>query len=106
LFDEKTMQVLPPSMVAFGIEICSRCGKCSELIELLEFSRAAVLASVAHYVNEAFYDSKASICNFELDSTVTRGSEIEGVLFSVARATVSHFMWFDDEVFDSEDSEP
>jgi hypothetical protein len=101
-FDEKATQVLPTGMVAFGIEIDSRYGKCSELIELLKFAQAAASAAVAHYVKEAFYDSKASICSFELDIAVIRGSEIEEELLSIARATVGHFMWFDDEVFDSE----
>lgn len=100
-FEEKAEQVAPAGVVAFGIELESRYGKCAELIELLRFAQAAAAASVAHYVKEAFYDSKASVCSFELDSTVVRGSEVEEELLSIARATVSHFMWFDDEIFDA-----
>ena len=100
-FSEKAKQVTPSGFVAFGIDIDSRYGKCGEIIELLQFAQAAAAASVAHYVKEAFYDSKASICSFELESSVVRGSEIEAALLNIARKAVRHFMWFDEEIFDS-----
>ncbi len=99
-FDEKARQVSPSSFVAFGIQVESRYGKCSELAELLAFAQAAALASVAHCVNEAFYDSKASICSFELEESVREGSEVEATLLGIAHRTVRHLAWFGDEHFD------
>jgi hypothetical protein len=101
-FAEKAKQVTPDSLVAFGMEIESRYGKCEELIELLRFAQAAALASVAHYVKVASYDSKASICTFELDPAIVRGTEVEARLLSIAREHVRHFAWFENDIFDGD----
>ena len=99
-FSDKGHQVSPATMDAFGISLSSRYGKCSEMIEMLQFAQAAAAGAVAHYVKEVSYDSKASICAFELDDSVAEGSEIERELLGVAKKTISHFFWFDDEHFD------
>ncbi len=99
-FSDKGHQVSPATLDAFGIDISSRYGKCGEIIEMLRFAQAAATAAVAHYVKEIAYDSKASICAFELDESVLEGSEIERELFAIAKATITHFFWFNDEHFD------
>lgn len=103
-FSDKAQQVKPSGLEAFGISIISRYGKCGELIELLRFAEAAAVSAVAQYVHEAEYDSKASICAFKLDPAVVFGSEVERSLFSIAKKTISHFFWFDDEHFDDGES--
>lgn len=98
-FSDKGHQVSPDTIEAFGISLSSRYGKCGEMIEMLQFAQGAAVGAVAHYVKEVSYDSKASICAFELDLSVTEGSEIERELFDIARKTISHFFWFDSEHF-------
>lgn len=99
-FSDKGHQVSPETIFAFGISLSSRYSKCGEMIEMLQFAQAAAVGAVAHYVKEVSYDSKASICAFELDESVAVGSEIERELFAIAKKTISHFFWFDDEHFD------
>lgn len=99
-FSDKGHQVSPDTIDAFGISLNSRYGKCGEMVEMLQFAEAAAVGAVAHYVKEVSYDSKASICAFELDESVTEGSEIERELFAIAKKTIRHFFWFDDEHFD------
>lgn len=103
-FSDKAQQVIPAGFEAFGISISSRYGKCGELIELLQLAQAAALSAVAQYVHEVDYDSKASICSFKLDAGVVFGSEVERTLYAIAKKTVSHFFWFDDEHFDDGES--
>lgn len=103
-FSDKAHQVSPSQFAAFGMGICSRYGKCDEVVEMLRFAQAAAGASVAHYVKDVNYDSKASICTFELDDAVVEGGEIERTLLGIAKATISHFYWFDDEIFDDGES--
>lgn len=99
-FSDKGHQVSPAAFDAFGIALSSRYGKCGEIIQLLQFAQTAAAGAVAHYVKEVTYDSKASICAFDLDGSVTKGSEIERELFAIAEKTISHFFLFDDEHFD------
>lgn len=99
-FSDKGHQISPDAIEAFGISLSSRYGKCREMIEMLQFAQAAAVGAVAHYVKEVSYDSKASICAFELDQSISEGSEIERELFSIAKKTISHFFWFDSEYFD------
>lgn len=99
-FSDKAHQVTPAQFSAFGIGIGSRHGKCDEIIEMLTFCQAAAGASVAHYVKEVNYDSKACICSFVLDGAVVEGGEVEQVLLHIAKSTFSHFFWFEDEIID------
>lgn len=103
-FSDKAHQIQPSQFTAFGVGIGSRYGKCDEIVQMLQFAQAAAGASVAHYVKEVDYDSKASICAFELDDAVVEGGEIERTLFAIAKETISHFLWFDDEFFDDGES--
>lgn len=65
-FSDKTHQIKPSQFSIFGIEIGSRYGNCDEIVEMLRFAQVSAGAAVAHYVKEVNYDSKASICAFEL----------------------------------------
>lgn len=95
-FAEKGQQVSPNKLYAFGITICSRYGNAGEIVEMFRFSHASALAAVAHYVKEVFYDSKAGVCSFDLDESVVEGSEFEREIFSIAKCTISSFVWFGD----------
>jgi hypothetical protein len=103
-FSDKGHQVVPSQFSAFGIGIGSRYGKCEEIILMLQFCQAAAGTSVAHYVKEVNFDSKACVCSFVLDESVIEGGEIEQVLFGIAKKTFSHFYWFDEEIIDDGES--
>src|SRR5262245_30071848 len=94
-FGEKSQQVEPSVMTAFGIEISSRYGRANELTELLRFAEQVALENVAQFVKAAAYDSKAGFCTFELDPKVKKGSPIAATILGVAKAKVGHFLWFD-----------
>jgi hypothetical protein len=104
-YSDKAHQVMPSQFSAFGIGIGSRYGKCDEIIEMLQFCQAAAGASVAHYVKEVNFDSKACVCSFELDKAVVEGGEVERALFAIAKRTFTHFYWFDEEIIDAGQSE-
>jgi len=65
-FGEKSEQVAPGTLSAFGIKLWSRYGKADELIEMLGFAQDLAEAELHGHVREMFYDSKAFICSFEL----------------------------------------
>jgi len=93
-FGEKTRQISPSRMEAFGITISSRYGRFYELLELLLFAEAAAEAAVGHYVREAVYDSPSNTCMFELDRSVVLGSEIEKEIHSCVHNFVRQYLWF------------
>lgn len=93
-FDEKSSQVEPGSLVAFGINIISRYSRADELIEMLSFAQRAALAGVADAVEEAFYDSNACICSFKFSHEIAFGDATEKKLFAAAIGTIGQFDWF------------
>lgn len=48
-FDEKSEQISPRNITAFGINIESRYGKSQELVELIEFAHLVAEAGVSKY---------------------------------------------------------
>lgn len=93
-FEEKSEQVSPNSLTAFGIEISSRYGKANEIIEMINFSRLAAQGDVAHYVKSVFYDSKANICTFELVKSVKSFDPVAIPLKQAALEAIAQFDWF------------
>jgi hypothetical protein len=93
-FEEKSHQVQPGSLTAFGIEIVSRYSKADELVEMINFAKLAALSNVGHYVTEVFYDSKACICTFKLADSVKDGDVVAIALRQAAQASISQFDWF------------
>ena len=93
-FEEKTHQIEPAKMTAFGINIESRYGNAGEIIEMINFSRIAAQNNIAHYVERVEYDSKAGYCNFELDDSVVDGDPIANSLRNAALKAISQFDWF------------
>jgi hypothetical protein len=93
-FGEKSQQIEPPVLEAFGIEIHSRYGQASELIELMNFASLAAQKKVAHYVKRAFHDSKAYLCTLELDSSVQEGDAVAAAILEAATETIGQFDWF------------
>jgi hypothetical protein len=94
-FGEKTHQVEPASLSAFGILIESRYGIASELVEMLGFAQSCAEKKLAHYVTRVFYDSKGGMCNFELVPTVKEGDSVADALLESALEKVGYFDWFD-----------
>jgi hypothetical protein len=95
-FSEKSSQVEPGTLMAFGIEINSRYNHASEIIQMIQFAEECAKKNVEKHVERAFYDSKACICSFELDSKVRRGDKIAKAILMAASRTITQFMWFDD----------
>ncbi len=94
-FGEKTAQVEPATFSAFGIAITSRYGKAHEMAEMLTFARLAAVKDFAHYVKEIYYDSKATLCTFELQSSVKDCDPVARQLHLLAKESISQFQWFD-----------
>lgn len=90
-FGEKTHQVIPESLIAFGMDISSRYGKAQELIQMIQFAQEACKQGVSNYVKSVFYDSKAGICTFELDPAVKAGDRVAEALWRAAKKTISQF---------------
>jgi len=63
---EKSEQVFPGTLTAFGIKVQSRYGKAWELIEMISLAQDLAEADLHIHIREMFYDSKAFICSFEL----------------------------------------
>jgi hypothetical protein len=93
-FGEKSHQVEPSVLTAFGIEISSRYGRAEEIRELLRFADLAAQSKVSHYVKRAFYDSKAPMCSLELDPGVQEGDAVASLIFEAASASIRLFDWF------------
>jgi hypothetical protein len=93
-FGERSRQVEPGTLVAFGIEVKSRYGQAQELIELLDFAESAARKNVAHHVKQAYYDSKMCLCSFTLDPSVREGDPIAALILEAATEGVGQFEWF------------
>lgn len=94
-FEEKSHQVEPGVLIAFGIKLSSRYAKAHELIEMLRFAQQAAVDGLAHYVKEVFYDTKAGVCSFTLDPAVKNGNPVAAQLYLAAKASIQQFMWID-----------
>lgn len=93
-FEEKSHQVTPGSLLAFGVDISSRYGKANEIIEMINFSRIAAQNEVAHYIKNVFYDSKANYCTIELNESVKNCDPVAIALKQAALESIGQFDWF------------
>ncbi len=93
-FEEKSQQVSPESLKAFGIEIFSRYGNADEIIEMINFSKLAAQNDIAHYVKRVFYDSKANLCTFEFVDSVKEYDPVAEALKQAAMESIGQFDWF------------
>ena len=93
-FGERSRQVEPGTLVAFGIEVTSRYGQAQELIELLDFAESAARKGVAHLVKKAYYNSKECMCDFTLDPSVRQGDPVAALILEAATAGIGQFEWF------------
>lgn len=93
-FAEKTAQIEPSALDAFGVSIHSRYGKAREIIEMISFCRIAALNGVGHLVEKVFYDSKADMCTFEFRGSLDQYSEDAEKLKLAAGESISQFDWF------------
>ena len=93
-FGERSRQVEPGTLVAFGIEVTSRFGQAQELIELLDFAESAARKGVAHHVKKAYYNSRECMCDFTLDPSVREGDPVAALILEAALKCVCQFDWF------------
>lgn len=101
-YGEKTQQVSPDKLMAFGIKIDSRYGKVNEMIEMLKFVSAASVSNICHYIQELFYDTKSCCCFFKLHPDVEEGDPIWALILQLAKNSISQFQLFDDVYYDHE----
>ena len=104
-FGEKSTQVEPGAMSAFGIQIHSRYSQAYELVEMLKFAHAAASTGLAHYVTEVFYDSKASMCSVTFAPIVQEDDAVWNQIFAIAKTHISHLYWHDNQMY-YHDEEP
>jgi hypothetical protein len=104
-FEEKAPQIDPASVRVFGILVTSRYSKACELVELLRFAEESAKANVNILVEEAFYDSKSTLCSFKLRESVHDSPAEADAIFAAAMKTISQFEW-DGAVFHGGDHPP
>lgn len=100
-FGEKSTQVKPSVLKAFGIQITSRYGKAIEIIEMISFCEKIAENSITS-IKEVFYDSKASICNFVFEFSTFLPEEKNKIL-QIAKETIGQFMWIDECIYHKHD---
>lgn len=88
-FEEKSVQVSPGTLMAFGIKVWSRYGKAWELIEMLGLAQDLAEAGLHIYVREMFYDSQACICSFEFSGDIA--DEVSDRILNLALERVDQF---------------
>jgi len=93
-FAEKTQQLNPSEVIAFGVTLSSRHGKVYEMMEMLKFAELIAQDKIAHCVEELSYDSKACVCTFVLAASVKKGDVVANKLFETAKKAISQFEWF------------
>lgn len=94
-FDEKSCQVEPFTLVAFGITICSRYGKADEIIEMLACCRRLAEGSLSQYVKELFYDSKGCTCRIICIDSIVPDTPIANAIHSIAEQSFAQFILLD-----------
>lgn len=102
-FEEKSFQVEPTVLKAFGIEIESRYGKSHELIEMLTFCEKLANNDLSG-IKKIFYDSKECICTFEFEFSFLSDNE-EKLMIKLAKESITQFFWRDSEVYFKSDDE-
>jgi hypothetical protein len=90
-FDEKSIQVEPSSLTAFGVDINSRYGKASELCEMLQFMQDIALNGAGHYIKSIFYDSKAALCFIEVHEDLVEQDDALTVIYDIAKKYICPF---------------
>jgi hypothetical protein len=93
-FEEKARQIDPGELTAFGMVISSRYDQADEMVELIAFARLVAEKKVTPYVKQACYNSKASLCTIELDSSVHEEDAVADAILEAATETLTQFDWF------------
>lgn len=93
-FGEKSQQISPNSITAFGIDIISRYGNAEEIIQMINFAKKIAISGISNYVSEIFYDSKANQCSLKLAPSVKADDPIGKLIYEAASTTISQFDWF------------
>ena len=93
-FGEKSQQIEPSVLDAFGVTISSRYGQSNELIEMMQFAEIIALKKVSHFVRGVAYDSKAYNCSIELDPSILEGDPVAEIILEAATETIGQFDWF------------
>ena len=93
-FEEKTHQINPSSIMAFGIEIETRYAKAHELVELIMFAEEVTKSGANKFVEKATYDSNSCCCHFKLKTNTEQHSPQARTIFDSAINTIKQFEWF------------
>lgn len=87
-FGEKTDQVEPNSITAFGIKCSSRYSKARELTDMLNFCEECTRKGVNIYITRLFYDSKSCLCNIDYDNDQARKDHVQDIIRDIADNTL------------------
>jgi hypothetical protein len=99
---EKGHEVVPDTLVCFGVKMCSRYGKVYELIRMMRFCEQLAHTHVSTFVEEVFYDSKACLCTFTLTESAELQEEVLMLIFKAALENLGQFEWIDGAMYDGE----
>ena len=93
-FGEKSQQISPCGLTAFGIQLSSRYGKTKEMVQMINFAELAAKMGIEKAVKEVFYDSPACICSFTLSPFVQKDDAIGSKIHAAAKETIMQFLLF------------
>jgi hypothetical protein len=89
-FEEKSQQVEPASMKAFGVNISSGHGKATEIIEMITFCRLVATDEIVG-VKSLFYDSNSDCCQIECGSQVAKDLALAAKVELAAKRSLSQY---------------
>lgn len=92
-FEEKTRQIEPGDITAFGIPLSSRYAKATDMAEMLMFVHKVASAGLHHHVESVSYDTKACLCVIYLHDEELWFGEAGKQIRTYAKETISQFQW-------------
>lgn len=93
--DMPIQEITPEKLVVLDVEIWSRHGYLYEMLEMINFVKYLNEDNITKHVKTVFYDSKVSICYFDLDEKVEQDQALANRVLFAAKNTISQFNWFD-----------
>lgn len=93
-FGEKSHQVEPEQLNAFGIKVWSRYGQVRELVEMLPFAEELAKQNIHYHIKEIFYNSKESLCHilFSGEKEPDKYTNIYQKVHSIAKQYLTQFI--------------
>lgn len=98
-FGDKTRQVEPPHLTAFGIELCSTQGRYGEVRALLDFAHMVARAGHAAAVVSVECDSKIGQYDIALRPGIAADSVSAQAVLAIATGCFTSLRWFGEDIY-------